>query len=219
MLHPKSWLDSWQLKKVVSDYPVYSPPYPRNHSSLTLRQAQENFSFFTDQKERRLRRFATFLAEFETAATLDNTGVQQVGRWVHRYGAHLITSDRRECPRTYYSFNPPWIGPYQGLNVVWDLATYAGDWIIAKNPFCAWELDLGDEDRISRSLPGYLRPCVMIERIPGRFLVFDYVYDVADAKRDAIILGQIRVGDPNTLVGVFESQLRIRAAHVPTQPR
>jgi hypothetical protein len=214
MLHPKTWLDAVRIREAIRNYPVYTPPHRKDSESITFAEGNENFAFFIDQKPIRLANFVKWLAYFGVSPSDDDMGIHNVGAWVHRNGGLLMTADIYMSNKIYSSFTSSWTENYRGLNVIWDLAIYAGDWIIQKNASCSWGLDIGDEDRASRTMMGYLRPCVLIQEKPGRFPIFDFCFDLVVAKRDLITIGAVRIGDPNMALAGFETKLRNRASQL-----
>ncbi|MEQ1673041.1 MAG: hypothetical protein ABL893_19495 [Hyphomicrobium sp.] len=212
MLHPKAWLDSIRIRDAVANYPIYAPPHKLDYKSITALQSRENYSYFDDQRAIRLAHFSQWIDNFGISATIDNAGIQSISGWIHRYAGHLLTADIYSSRHLYSSFTPVWSGSHRGLNVIWDLGIYAGDWIVQQNPACSWALNTGDEDPVSRNMTGFRRPCILIQKRPGVFPVFNFLFDVAVAKRDLVTIGAIRIGDPNTPCNGFELQLRDRAA-------
>ena len=186
--------------------------------SLSRREGEENFAYFLDQKPYRLKNFAQLLAEFNELATLDHGGLQRINAWVHRYGGHLVTKDNIASQEAYELFSPPWTDANLGLNVVWDLAIYAGEYVTSANPSHKWGLDLGDEHRVSRQLAGYLRPCVFIAWRPvRRFHLFDFAFDTARTKREVMTIGSFLVGNPNAPPDSLQRVLTFWAGRDPQQ--
>src|SRR6202043_2546815 len=88
-------------------------------------------------------------------------------RWLHRYGGHLVPVHNGhqpfEDPRvaaTLCNFVPAWVGAYGGLNVIHDLAIFAGEYIISKNDNARWGMWYGEDEDWSRLTGVFGPPCV-----------------------------------------------------------
>jgi hypothetical protein len=218
MLYPRAWRDSMRIAKALRSYPEYTPPHRGDYASLSRAQGEENFAYFLEQKPRRLDSLTRLLAYFDVSATLDHAGLRRVSAWVHRYSGHLIGKDVISSSDTYHSFTPPWTHANAGLNAVWDLGVYTGEYVTSVNPAHKWGLDLGDRHRVSREVSGYLRPCIFIAWRPvRRFPVFDFSFATAKAKRRVMTIGSVLVGDPNAPADGFQAALTFWAGSNPRQ--
>jgi hypothetical protein len=43
-----------KLKKLIYNYPIYSPPYPSQSQTLSESQANQNYEYFKQEKSKRL---------------------------------------------------------------------------------------------------------------------------------------------------------------------
>lgn len=220
MLYPRAWLDSVRLRRALQDYPPYAPPHRGDCMSLSQQEGEENYAYFLYQKLARLEHFVQLLAKFDVPASLDDAGLQHVNAWVHRYSGHLVTRDTASSHETYVSFSPSWTDANLGLNVVWDLAIYAGEYITSANPAHRWGLDLGDKHRIAREDFGYLRPCVFISWRPvRRNHIFDFAFATARAKRRVMTIGALLIGNPDAPADSFQKTLTFWAGSDPRLSR
>jgi hypothetical protein len=218
VLYPRAWLDSFRVAKALRDYPEYAPPHRGDYASLSPAQGEENFAYFLEQKPRRLDSLGRLLAEFGVSATLDDAGMRGVSAWVHRYSGHLIGKHVFLWSEAYRTFMLPWTDAISGLNAVWDLGVYTGEYITSVNPSHKWGLDLGDQHRVSREVSGYLRPCVFIAWRPvRRFAVFGFSFAAAKAKRNVMTLGSRLGGDRNAPADSFQKALTFWAGSDPRQ--
>jgi hypothetical protein len=220
MRYPRAWLDSIRLRKALQDYPPYAPPHRGDCMSLSQEEGEENYAYFLDQKPARLERFVRLLAKFDVPASLDDAGLRCINEWVHRYGGHLVARDTASSHETFVSFSPSWTEANLPLNVIWDLAIYAGEYITSANPSHRWGLDLGAEHRISRQDFGYLRPCLFIDWHPvRRNHIFDFAFATARAKRRVATIGALLAGDPNAPADSFKKTLMFWAGSDPRLSR
>jgi hypothetical protein len=218
MLYPSAWLDSIRIAKALRDYPEYVPPHRGDYASLSRTQGEENFAYFLEQKPRRLDSLNRLLAELDVSAMLDDAGVRRVSAWVHRYSGHLVGKDIISSSDAYHSFTPPWTDANRGLNAVWDLGIYIGEYVTSVHSSHKWGLDLGDRHQVSREASGYLRPSVFIAWRPvRRFAPFDFSFATARAKRNVMTIGSILVGDPNAPADSFQESLTFWAGSDPRQ--
>jgi hypothetical protein len=183
MLRPRAWQDSRLIRRLVRDYPVYSPPHEDCGSELSLAQGQVNYDYFLGTKAARLSSLHSFLASFDVKPTLDGEGLKSVDAWVHRYAGHLIDRHRTVSYFSFRTFYPAWVNEQAGLNILWDLGTYAGEMIIHLNSNCEWFFNGGKQRVSTPEDPAYFRPCLHIERPPGYHDLFSVsLIQIAQAK-------------------------------------
>lgn len=83
-------------------------------------------------------------------------------------------------------YNPPWTGAYHGLNVMNDLAIFAGDYIVSRNKFTRWDAWFGDGTRYTYEMMGFGQPCIFGShegRYEGHHSMLDEIYDCCGAVR------------------------------------
>lgn len=149
------WLGERRLKRVLAGYPVYSPPHLGVEWTMPEQDARENFEFFQTQRTHRIDILKRFLAQFDVSLDFTDRAKQALDRWIASYGALLFV------PETGYSFwthRPEWVGPRSGLNVIFDIAIYLGEFAIAESPELRWTMDVRREKGRTRSDHGFQRP-------------------------------------------------------------
>ncbi|MGK3796867.1 hypothetical protein, partial [Enterococcus faecium] len=80
---------------------------------------------------------ADYLAPFSVELRLEADALPALGRWLYRYGGHLDPGGA-EVLSALSHYDPAWVGEYRGLNVINDIAIFAGDYIVAKNQNTRW---------------------------------------------------------------------------------
>jgi hypothetical protein len=91
--------------------------------------------------------------------------------------------------------------------MVWDFATWIGREMQSAAPECERMLDVGDEFKASRQMPGDLRPCVRLAKPPVRFAIFSFATSQARSNHAAITIGTIHGADPLEKPEAMESTL------------
>src|SRR6516165_5085618 len=134
----QTWADARRIRKLLEDYPVYHPPFPGDADTLILENGRKNYEYYLENKEKRRDALRAFLSSFDTPLEFTDAGLAAVDTWVERYAGHLITQNGSLNARALMYFVREWTGTLRGLNVIWDLGTYAGDFIIKINPECYW---------------------------------------------------------------------------------
>jgi hypothetical protein len=215
MLRLRSWRDAARIRREMCGYPSYRPPFAKEAGQLTIEEGEQNFAYFLAHKYDRLGSLKQLLATFGVSLSFDDAGIREVGAWFHRFGGHLIHPDRYQSAIAYRSFVLEWTGAHRGLNVIWDLGIFAGEFIIRLNPACEWTLDDGDGSQSSPE--SYLRPHLRIARRPGICDVLAIPFETARAKRKLVTLGRPVGWDPNLPEDAFENTLRHYAAPDPVQ--
>jgi hypothetical protein len=147
----------------ITDYPAYTAPYCGDHNELSEQQAAENFTYFQQQKEKRLNHLAALLSHY----SID----------LHE---NLYTGDYRPLVKSLYEwFGKLWpttIKPEFATRDVWrvtdrqreqilysvamDLGIALGEIIISRRPSYSWGLDL-DPKNISDQMPTARRVVIL----------------------------------------------------------
>jgi hypothetical protein len=143
-------------------YPVYAPPHPHNEIELPAGKARENFDYFLQQRPVRLQCLRDFMKKFGVDAATTDDGLTAVSDWFARYGGLLLHFENRSAAtlQAFINHDPPWTGEHIGINVVWDLATFVGECVIARRPSAHWDMNTGDPEPVSLEALGFQRPCV-----------------------------------------------------------
>jgi hypothetical protein len=162
MLKPKVWFDALKVRWALKMHPVYSPPNMSNEIELPIGMAKENFNYFQTHLASRQTSFRTFMKTFAIDATTDDRGLVAVSEWFNRFGGLLLYYKPRSVTtlHAFVNYDPPWIGRYIGINVVWDIGIYIGNCIIARRASAHWDLNTGNPGPMSCSALGFHRPCV-----------------------------------------------------------
>src|SRR5215470_4755145 len=130
-----------KLHSALDRYPLFDPPNQNNASDLSKEAAEENFRYVMDSRSTRRVSLAEFFASFGVTLTLEDKGVEAVSAWIAEFGSALVDSPQSDAAmRTFMHFATPWIGEQRGLNVVFDLSTFFGDAVIARNSRLRWKL-------------------------------------------------------------------------------
>jgi hypothetical protein len=159
IIHPKFWLKHdentmrlpviwpWKrtpeplvpLEPLLAEYPLYDPPHKVEERVLPKEQAQENFDYFLRVRQERVAFLTTWLrAHFGVTLTPDQQGVAAMNKWMVQYGGLLLPNET--VSNSYFSYDPPWTGEGAGCNVLFDLATTFGEFLIANCPNLHWEM-------------------------------------------------------------------------------
>src|SRR5262249_22936752 len=97
---------------------------------------------------------------FGASVMLDEQGVRAVSRWGNEYaGFLLVKGPDGKSNRSYFTYDPPWIGENAGHNVLFDMGIMCGEAVIANCPKVHW-----DFDPLSAILP---RTAKMLKRSRG----------------------------------------------------
>jgi len=127
------------LEPLLKDYPLYDPPHKVEERVLPREQALENFDYFLRVRHERVAYLTNWMREkFGATLTPDQQGVAAMNRWMVQYGGLLLPSQTVE--NSYFSYDPPWTGEGAGCNVVFDLATAFGEFLITNCPNLHWEM-------------------------------------------------------------------------------
>ena len=119
-----------EIANALADYPPYTPPpwWPTDsieHAAYTR--------FFLENRERRLEALRIFLAKFNVAPDLDDAG----SVW-----------------SAYHRFEAAWVDRLLGLNVMFDLGVYCGEWVLRHNPKLKWQCLRGPEHNVAHLVLG-----------------------------------------------------------------
>jgi hypothetical protein len=161
-------IDRLKVGRSLRDYPIYAPPFARSKSALSHMEMDANYQFFLEQKAARLESLARYLGEFSVQLSFEPETLPTLERWLYRYGGHLVPARGSHVtlggdPRVasaLFNFQPAWVGPYHGLNVVNDIAIFAGEYIISKTSDARWGMWYGDGEKRDRQTGVFGHPCI-----------------------------------------------------------
>ena len=155
-------LDRRTVWDTLPDYPVYSPPFGYGKGWKTIpprNQIEQNYEYFLQRKADRFKHLAAYLAPFSVELRLEPPALPALGRWLYRYGGHLVP-DGGDVISALARYEPAWVGEYHGLNIVNDVAIFAGDYIVSKNKGARWDVWYGDGTKLSNEMDGFGMPCI-----------------------------------------------------------
>jgi len=152
-------IDRWRVWNTLLDYPVYSPPFRDAEAVLSKEEIKANFDYFLQQKLVRREYLASYLRLFSVELRLAGETLPPLDRWIHRYGGHLIPSGG-QIAVALHDYELAWRGEYHGLNVVHDIAAFAGDYMISKNNQVRWDAYYGSGAKNDYDEPGFGHPCL-----------------------------------------------------------
>jgi hypothetical protein len=161
-------IDRLNVQRGLRDYPIYTPPFARSQPSLSRTEMDANYRHFLEQKAARLDDLAAYLGAFSVQLRFAPDVLLTLERWLYRYGGHLLpargrrgpTSDDARIASALFNYEPAWVGPYHGLNVIHDIAIFAGEYIIAANDGAHWGMWHGDGGERDRQAGGFGQPCI-----------------------------------------------------------
>jgi hypothetical protein len=162
------FIDRLKVQRRMRDYPIYTPPFARSEPSLSRKEMDENYNHFLEHKAARLKYLAEYLGAFSVQLRFEPEALLTLERWLYRYGGHLVPARGRQAtfggaPRiasTLFSYEPAWVGQYHGLNLINDLAIFAGEYIISGNDDARWGMWYGDDDKRNRQTGVSGHPCI-----------------------------------------------------------
>ena len=126
---------------------------------LAKREIRANFDYFLEQKAKRLEHLAKYMARFSIALRLERDALPALDGWLYRYGGHLIPGGG-EAVSALADYEPAWDGAFRGLNIVNDISTFAGDYVVSRNPNVRWDVWYGDGSKYDYEEKGFGQPCL-----------------------------------------------------------
>ena len=161
-------VDRLRVQRRMRDYPVYTPPFARSEPSLSREEMDENYYHFLEHKAARLEHLAGYLGAFSVQLRFEPEALLTLERWLYRYGGHLVPARGGQVtlgndPRTasaLFKYEPAWVGQYHGLNIINDLAIFAGEYIISQNADARWGMWYGDGDKRDRQTGVFGHPSI-----------------------------------------------------------
>lgn len=188
----RNLIDHRRVWRSLNDYPVYSPPFHDAEIVLTPEQIEANYDYFLKQKSIRLDYLAKYLAAFSVELRLAQEALPALDRWLYRYGGHLIPSGG-EVISALADYEPAWVGNYHGLNIVNDIAIFAGDYIISRNRDARWDVWYGDGTKYDYEKEGFGQPCLFglcHFGYEGHYSMLNQVFECCSAGRSRLHRGK-----------------------------
>ena len=125
------------LRRAMVGYPLYDPPHKVEERLLPADKAEENFDYFMSVRQQRLQHFRDWMkTQFGWDIPLDRTGVVALCEWLDRHGEFLFAT--HDMLDSYFYYDKPWVDDCVGSNVVFDIATFLGEALIARYPKLYW---------------------------------------------------------------------------------
>jgi len=161
-------IDRLKVLRRMRDYPIYTPPFVRSEPPLSREEMDENYNHFLEHKAARLGYLAGYLDAFSVQLRFEPEALLTLERWIYRYGGHLLPARRsrvapggaRRLASVLFSYEPAWVGQYHGLNVINDLAIFAGEYIISGNDDARWGMWYGDDGKRNPQTRVSGHPCI-----------------------------------------------------------
>lgn len=183
-----------RLGRAIADYPVYMAPHPGYLPTLLDEQVEANFAHFMRTREQRIQNVIGFLSDFKIKLDPSLPHTKELDRWIWKYGAFLTPRETGMAIRTH---NPVWTGPWRGLNVVFDIATLLGEWIVQRNQNYKWGLNKDVQPGLRNIVDTYRQTTILRDEPFWTIPVFDSVADSCAALRER----SLRQGEPRISMG------------------
>jgi len=150
MIPFRVWLRKRHLERALRGYPVYDPPHKIEERLLSKEKATENFDYFMRVRLDRCAYLTHWLRQhFGVQVSLDEEGLRRLCRWGNKYAGLLLVEDGNgHLSKSYFTYDPPWVGQETGNNIIFDLGILLGETILLSCPLLRWDLD-----PISKLLP------------------------------------------------------------------
>ena len=156
MLLPKYYLRQQRLQRALVEYPIYDPPYKTAERLLPKEQALENFRYFMDVRQERVRNFNIWLkSKFGVDANFEKKGIENALEWAADYIPIIMPSyDFWQTCLVFATYAKPWSGEYAGANAFFDFGAMLGEAFIHHRPNLRWQMEwsLSDYPDIEQSL-------------------------------------------------------------------
>lgn len=141
--------DRENVFRLLDGYPEYVPPHQGNLDSdiyWTRAQAEENFTFFLGEKGKRIGYLRDYVKNFGINLRFTDEGLKEFSLWFHRYNGHFqyeLVENKITNVYPWFLFNPEWQDGLRYLNLIFDISTYIGKYIVYFNPDSDWKLKIG----------------------------------------------------------------------------
>lgn len=140
ILKPRYWVPHTRLSIAVPRYPIYTPPHPAAERTLSEPEAKENFSYFIETAEYRVQYLSNWL-KYYFGIYLDYSkyGLLSMQDWMNMHGGPLVARNEKILDG-YINYDPKWEGDLRSCNIIYDIGTYIGQYLIKKRQFLKWEM-------------------------------------------------------------------------------
>jgi hypothetical protein len=192
LTHIRHWFSELRITLAVDGYPIYRPPPQGIEIAMSEREATENFEYFMSQRATRIAHLRDLLARFGVAVDSSEQTKRALDMWIFRYGGFLYV---HESGSSFLTHNPRWNGARAGLNVIFDLAVFLGEFAIGADPGLRWEMftDMPSDKR--KHARNYRKPIICGLR--GRIDMMRDVHQICRTLRENSYMWQ----KPGILVG------------------
>ncbi len=133
--------NSSKLKKILSRYPVYTPPYPGESSILSRSEGRENFRYFEKVKNNRMTLITDILADFDLYIDYkkpDQNSLLQLDGWAYQQWPSMVR--RKIVKSDVHSFSLK--SNYAAIrSFLFDISIFIGECYLSINPNARWFLD------------------------------------------------------------------------------
>jgi hypothetical protein len=204
--------DRRKVWRSLRDYPVYAPPftYGKDWKTAPSRaQIEQNYKYFREEKAGRLRYLAGYLASYSVELRLKPDALPALGRWLYRYGGYLDPGGG-DVILALSRYQPAWVDKFRGLNVMNDIAIFAGDYIVSKNKNTRWDAWYGNGSKRAYEMIGFGQPCILGSHdagYQGHHSILDEIYNCCAAGHARWRRGRISPTQPWDNPGEFERLL------------
>lgn len=190
-------LDRRKVWKALPDYPVYAPPVRYGDAVPSRGQIEQNYEYFLQQKADRIKHLAGYLAPFAVELRLDPDALPALDSWLYRYSGHLLPEIVGSVD-AIYGYDPAWNGKWHGLNIINDIAIFAGDYVVSRNKNAHWGAWYGENPASDYEKDGFGQPCIFGLREPRssiiHFPIITEIFMCSEAGRFRLVHGAILAG-------------------------
>lgn len=137
-----------RLNHKLPRYPVFTPPNTTAERNVSEYLAQENFDYFIATMDSRLENLSRWMMGFSIFLDYSSDSVISLQKWMNRYGG-LLAGHGVEYQECYDNYTPIWTGKFHGLNVIYDIGTYIGNYVINKRKSVSWKMYKNIEDTLN----------------------------------------------------------------------
>ena len=164
----------------------------------------------------RIEHLRGFLAPFGVSLAFSNDAKSALDAWIARYGAFLYV---REFGSSYLTRNPLWRGPRAGFNVIFDLATFLGEFAIHESENLRWEMQTDVPTGPRRQDESYQKPALagFPHNPRWRSYIIEEVHTICHAHQEASFMWVkpfIHVGSGALMYTQFASRTLRKLRHL-----
>jgi hypothetical protein len=138
---------SRRLKRLIANYPVYSPPNPGESQRLSEMEATQNFEYFEQEKSNRINIIENLLGEFEVFIDCKNPsvdGLMSMDAWAYQqwegiYIPQLVKTNIYDFPVT---------GEVAHVrSLLFDTSVLLAECYLSQSISSEWYLDVGRQSQ------------------------------------------------------------------------